>query len=68
MHFLDIIICNADGTIRTDIFYKSIDSRQYLNFHSNHPGHVKRIRALQCNLARRICTILSRTKQFRLRG
>ena len=57
VHFLDIFICNTDGTIQTDIFYKPTDSRQYLNFHSNHPGHVKR--ALPYNLARRICTIVS---------
>ena len=57
VHFLDIFICNTDGTIQTDIFYKPTDSRQYLNFHSNHPGHVKR--ALPYNLKRRICTIVS---------
>ena len=58
VHFLDILICNTDGTIQTDIFFTNQPIPDNIwNFHSNHPGHVKR--ALPYNLARRICTIVS---------
>ena len=57
VHFLDICIVNVGGIIQTDVYYKPTDTHQYLNFHSNHPRHVKR--ALPYNLARRICTIVS---------
>ena len=57
VNFLDICIRIVNGVIQTDIYYKPTDSQQYLNFHSNHPRHVKR--ALPYNLARRICTVVS---------
>ena len=66
VNFLDISIKIVDGELQTDIFSKTTDTKQYLNFHSNHPRHVKR--ALPYNLARRICTIVSldSTKRKRL--
>ena len=40
-----------------DIFNKSTDTHQYLNFGSSHPRHVKR--SIPYNLARRIFTVVS---------
>ena len=57
VNFLDIRILKKNNTLETDLFTKSTDTKQYLNFQSNHPRHVKR--ALPYNLARRICTIVS---------
>ena len=57
MNFLDIKIIKINNKLETDIFYKPTDTKQYLNFRSCHPRHVKR--ALPYNLARRICTIVS---------
>ena len=55
--FLDLKIITDNGYLSTDIFYKTTDSKQYLNFRSHHPRHTKR--ALPYNLSRRICTIVS---------
>jgi hypothetical protein len=56
--FLDIkIMKNNVNTVETDIFYKETDSKQYLNYNSNHPRYVKN--NIPYNLARRICTIVS---------
>ena len=57
VNFLDVKIITENGYLKTDIFYKSTDSKQYLNFHSHHPRHIKI--ALPYNLSRRICTIVS---------
>jgi hypothetical protein len=57
VNFLDIRIYKVENRIETDIFYKPTDSKQYLDFYSNHPRHTKR--ALPYNLSRRICTIVS---------
>lgn len=57
INFLDIEISAENGCVVTDIFYKPTDSKQYLDFHSHHPRHVKI--ALPYNLSRRICTIVS---------
>ena len=43
----------------TDIFYKSTDTHQYLDYRSCHPKHTKR--NIPYCLARRICTIVSQT-------
>ena len=66
VNFLDIKIIKLNKVLETDIYAKSTDTKQYLNFYSNHPRHVKR--ALPYNLARRICTIVSNTstRQTRL--
>jgi hypothetical protein len=58
VNFLDInIYKSADSKLHTDIFYKVTDTKQYLDFGSNHPRHIKV--ALPYNLSRRICTIVS---------
>ena len=55
--FLDINVKRKhDNTILTDIFYKSTDTKSYLNFHSCHPRATKT--NIPFNLARRICTIV----------
>ena len=46
--FLDLKIITDNGYLSTDIFYKTTDSKQYLNFRSHHPRHTKR--ALPYNL------------------
>ena len=55
--FLDIKLVKTDNTIITDIHYKATDTKQYLEYNSNHPRHVKN--NIPFNLARRICTIVS---------
>lgn len=57
VHFLDINLSIVNNKLETDIYYKLTDSKQYLNFRSHHPHHIKV--ALPYNLARRICTIVS---------
>ena len=54
--FLDIKVVKNEINILTDIFYKTTDTHQYLNFKSCHPTHTKR--NIPYNLARRICTIV----------
>ena len=59
--FLDInIIKTINNDIETDIHYKETDSKQYLDYKSNHPRYVKN--NIPYNLARRICTIVSNNK------
>lgn len=52
--------------IETDIFYKSTDTHQYLDFRSCHPSHTKR--NIPYCLAKRVCTIVDNpeTKKLRL--
>ena len=57
MSFLDVLVRISNNQISTDIFYKRIDTHQYLHFGSSHPIHVKQ--SIPYNLARRICTIVS---------
>lgn len=60
VNFLDICVYKKENNkIETDIFYKLTDTKQYLDFYSSHPRHIKI--ALPYNLARRICTIVSDT-------
>ena len=44
-------------SVKTDIYVKPTDSRQYLPYNSCHPKHVKI--NLPCNLAKRIFRIVS---------
>ena len=54
---MDILICKEQsGKIYTDIYYKTTDSHQYLDFFSCHPKHTKN--NIPFTLARRICTIV----------
>jgi hypothetical protein len=56
--FLDIkLIKNCSNCLETDIFYKETDSKQYLDYKSNHPRYIKN--NIPYNLSRRICTIVS---------
>ena len=57
VNFLDINVYKEKNCICTDIFYKKTDARQYLNYRSHHPRHIKN--NIPFNLARRICTIVS---------
>ena len=40
--FLDMWITKVNGAFHTDVYSKSTDAYQYLNFKSCHPRHVKR--------------------------
>ena len=54
--FLDICIKRMGSLIITDIYYKPTDTKQYLDYNSCHPCHIRRY--VPFNLARRICTIV----------
>ena len=54
--FLDIFIKRKGSVIITDIYYKPTDTKQYLDYNSCHPRHIRR--NVPFNLARRICTIV----------
>ena len=54
--FLDVLVqITEDNSIHTDIFSKSTDTHNYLNFKSSHPKHTKL--NIPFNLASRIITI-----------
>ena len=55
--FLDVIVKKRNTRITTDIYYKVMDTHQYLHFGSCHPHHTKT--SIPYNLARRKCTIVS---------
>ena len=55
--FLGVLVKNQGGKIETDIFYKEMDSKQYLLFNSCHPRHTNI--NIPYNLARRLRTIVS---------
>lgn len=58
LNFLDItIMLNNDNTVETDIFYKSTNACDYLNYHSHHEDHIKR--NIPFNLAKRIICFVS---------
>ena len=65
--FLDILIKKDNKMFVTDIYYKTTDTQQYLDYTSNHPRHAKN--NIPYNLARRICTIVDdhATKNRRLK-
>ena len=54
--FLDIFVKRKGSSIITDIYYKPTDTKQYLDYNSCHPRHIRR--NVPFNLARRICTIV----------
>ena len=62
VHFLDIKIYIKNNQIETDVFYKSTDTKQNLQFCSCYPRHTES--AVPYNLARRICTLVSE-KRFK---
>ena len=53
--FLDIMVIKGGTFIITDIYFKSTDSKQYLNFKDCHPKTTKT--NIPFSLACRICTI-----------
>jgi hypothetical protein len=56
--FLDVRVSKTcNNRVITDVFYKETDTKQYLNYYSNHPRYIKN--NIPYNLARRICTIVS---------
>ena len=56
--FLDIMVMKSeDGTISTDIFYKTTNTHRYLDFRSCHKHHVKI--NVPFNLSRKLCLIVS---------
>lgn len=56
--FLDVLVLKEDKQLHTDIFYKTTDTHQYLDYRSCHPKHTKR--NIPYCLARRICAIVSK--------
>ena len=42
VNFLNIRIFKKNNTLETNLLTKSTDTKQYLNFQSNHPRHVER--------------------------
>ena len=58
--FLDILILKDNININTDIYYKDTNNQLYLNFHSNHPRHIKR--NIPYNLFKRVNLIVSDQK------
>ena len=63
--FLDIMVIKCGTSIITDIYFKSTDSKQYLNFNSCHPKTTKT--NIPFSLARRICTIVSDSNILKIR-
>ena len=55
----------CETSIITDIYFKSTDSKQCLNFNSCHPKTTKTI--ISFSLARRICTIISDSNILKIR-
>ncbi len=53
--FLDILVKKSGNSLNTDVYYKSTDSKSYLDFNSCHPRNTKT--NVPYNLDRRICTI-----------
>ena len=58
LSFLDVSLKHhRDGTIETDVFYKSTNNHDYLDYFSHHPQHVKD--NITFNLAKRIVIFCS---------
>lgn len=53
--FLDVMVIKNNTTIATNIYYKSTNTHQYLNFKSSSPTHIKHISFCP---ARKICNIV----------
>ena len=59
------MVIKCGTSIITDIYFKSTDSKQYLNFNSCHPKTTKT--NIPFSLARRICTIVSDSNMLKIR-
>ena len=62
LNFLDInVILTEYNKVETDIFYKTTNSHDYLNYHSSHPQHTKN--NIPFSLAKRIlCFVTDNSK------
>ena len=59
LNFLDItVILHKNGKVDTDIYYKDTNTHDYLDYHSDHPTHIKN--NIPFNLAKRIIVFCSK--------
>lgn len=66
LNFLDInVMLNENDQVETDIFYKTTNAHDYLNYQSSHPEHTKR--NVPYNLAKRIICFVSSPKTMESR-
>lgn len=66
LNFLDInVILTERNEIETDIYYKSTNSHDYLNYDSDHPEHTKE--NIPFNLAKRIICFVSNEDNMKKR-
>ena len=57
LEFLDVRVQMENGYIKTDLFQKPTDSKNYLHYDSNHPRHTKKAVPFGLGVRmRRICT------------
>lgn len=39
VNFLDVVVCNEGGVLKTSLYVKATDANRYLNYLSYHPAH-----------------------------
>lgn len=64
IHFLDTTICIKNNTLRSNLYTKPTDKKQYLHYKSNHPLHVKK--ALPFSQSLRLRRIIDDDDNLRL--
>lgn len=58
LNFLDVnVLLRENNQLETDVYYKTTNSHDYLNYDSSHPEHIKR--NIPYNLAKRIICFVS---------
>ncbi len=68
LNFLDVqVLLFEDGKIETDIYYKTTNSHDYLDYHSHHPTHTKN--NIVYGLAKKIVEFVSNyeTEEIRMK-
>ena len=66
LNFLDVtLLLNERNEIHTDVYYKTTNSHDYLDFHSSHPYHTKI--NIPFNLAKRIICFVSESERMEYR-
>ena len=66
LSFLDVaLILHRDGSVETDVFYKTTNSHDYLSFDSHHPKHTRE--NVPYNLAKRIVVFCSNHEREKYR-
>ena len=66
LSFLDVaLILHRDGSVETDVFYKTTNSHDYLSFDSHHPKHTRE--NVPYNLAKRIVVFCSNHEREKFR-